>query len=227
MPSLRRDSRQRRPLLPRLRTCVRRQRRPSDLYRAGGSSGASYICRGAYPNRYATQQRHASVNSGLGSILSAGASRNSYSSHALDAPAEANSPTGRGQANRHSCGHRQTLPLPGGDQICRFAAHFRAKRPKASAGGRTDADFAAASWGHESVSAQAPAVAQAEAWPRDLCPLCQAPLRPDQNWCLRCGAAARTRLAAQPKWKALVTVLLLVVVLSLGVLAAALVKLAG
>lgn len=77
------------------------------------------------------------------------------------------------------------------------------------------------------MSTQAPAVAQAEAWPRDLCPLCQAPLRPDQNWCLRCGAAARTRLAAQPKWKALVVVLLLVVLLSLGVLAAALVKLAG
>jgi hypothetical protein len=52
-------------------------------------------------------------------------------------------------------------------------------------------------------------------------------LRADQSWCLHCGAAARTRLAAQPKWKALVVALLLVVVLSLGVLAAALVKLAG
>jgi hypothetical protein len=52
-------------------------------------------------------------------------------------------------------------------------------------------------------------------------------LSPEQSWCLRCGAAARTRLAAQPKWKALVVALLLVVVLSLGILAAALVKLAG
>ncbi|HTA96110.1 MAG TPA: hypothetical protein VK730_00530 [Solirubrobacteraceae bacterium] len=77
------------------------------------------------------------------------------------------------------------------------------------------------------MSAQAPAAAQVETLPRELCPLCQTPLRPDQNWCLRCGAAARTRLAAQPKWKALVVALLLVVVLSLGVLAAALVKLAG
>ena len=77
------------------------------------------------------------------------------------------------------------------------------------------------------MSAQAPAVAQVEALPSDLCPLCQAPLRPDQSWCLRCGAAARTRLAAQPKWKALVVVLLLIVVLSLAVLVAALVKLAG
>lgn len=77
------------------------------------------------------------------------------------------------------------------------------------------------------MSAQAPAALQAEALPREACPLCQAPLSPDQSWCLRCGAAARTRLAAQPKWKALVVSLMLVVVLSLGVLAAALVKLAG
>jgi hypothetical protein len=61
----------------------------------------------------------------------------------------------------------------------------------------------------------------------ETCPLCGQPLRSEQSWCLRCGAAARTRLAAQPKWKALVVTLGLVVVLSLGVLAAALVKLAG
>ncbi len=77
------------------------------------------------------------------------------------------------------------------------------------------------------MSAQAPGTFQAEALPREVCPLCRAPLSPDQSWCLRCGAAARTRLAAQPKWKALVVSLMLVVVLSLGVLAAALVKLAG
>jgi predicted amidophosphoribosyltransferase len=69
--------------------------------------------------------------------------------------------------------------------------------------------------------------AYSEALPRELCPLCGEPLRPEQNWCLRCGAAARTRLAAQPKWKGLVIALLFVIVLSLGVLAAALVKLAG
>jgi predicted nucleic acid-binding Zn ribbon protein len=63
--------------------------------------------------------------------------------------------------------------------------------------------------------------------PQELCPLCGAPLSPEQSWCLRCGAAARTRLAAQPKWKALVVALVLVVVVSLGVLAAALVTLAG
>jgi Tfp pilus assembly protein PilX len=52
-------------------------------------------------------------------------------------------------------------------------------------------------------------------------------LKPEQNWCMRCGAAARTRLAAQPKWKALVIALVVVVVLALGVLTAALVTLAG
>jgi hypothetical protein len=60
-----------------------------------------------------------------------------------------------------------------------------------------------------------------------VCPLCGAPLDPAQEWCLRCGAAARTRLAAPPNWKAPLWALALVVALSLGVLAAALVKLAG
>ncbi len=63
--------------------------------------------------------------------------------------------------------------------------------------------------------------------PDEACPLCGAPLKQEQSWCLRCGAAARTRLAAQPKWKALAIVFVAVVVLSLGVLAAALVKLTG
>lgn len=65
------------------------------------------------------------------------------------------------------------------------------------------------------------------ATPQELCPLCAAPLRPDQDWCLRCGTGARTRLAAPPKWKGLVVAFVLVVVVSLGVLAAALVTLAG
>jgi uncharacterized paraquat-inducible protein A len=62
---------------------------------------------------------------------------------------------------------------------------------------------------------------------RDSCPLCGASLHPEQEWCLRCGAAARTRLAAAPNWRAPVAVLAVVIVLSLGVLAAAFVKLAG
>jgi predicted amidophosphoribosyltransferase len=63
--------------------------------------------------------------------------------------------------------------------------------------------------------------------PREVCPLCGGPLRPDQDWCLRCGAAARTRLAAPPKWKLLVVSLVSVAVLALAVLVVALVTLAG
>ncbi len=62
---------------------------------------------------------------------------------------------------------------------------------------------------------------------REACPLCGAPLLQEQEWCLRCGAAARTRLAASPNWKGPLATLAVVVALSLGVLAAALVKLAG
>jgi hypothetical protein len=59
------------------------------------------------------------------------------------------------------------------------------------------------------------------------CPLCGAPLRTEQEWCLNCGAAARTRLAAAPNWRAPLVTLVVLVALALGVLAGALVKLAG
>jgi hypothetical protein len=62
---------------------------------------------------------------------------------------------------------------------------------------------------------------------QEACPLCGASLMPEQDWCLSCGTGARTRLAAPPKWRALAIVLVLVVLLALGVLAASLVKLAG
>lgn len=66
-----------------------------------------------------------------------------------------------------------------------------------------------------------------QALTRELCPLCGEPLKIEQDWCLRCGAAARTRLAASPKWKALVFSLAGIAVLALAVLVTALVKLAG
>jgi hypothetical protein len=59
------------------------------------------------------------------------------------------------------------------------------------------------------------------------CPLCGAPLDPAQEWCLSCGAAARTRLAAPTNWKAPIVAIAVIVTLALGVLAAALVKLSG
>jgi|HubBroStandDraft_2_1064218.scaffolds.fasta_scaffold02906_4 hypothetical protein len=61
----------------------------------------------------------------------------------------------------------------------------------------------------------------------DACPLCGAPLHPEQAWCLNCGAAARTRLAASPSWKGPIGVFAAVLALALGVLAAALIDLAG
>jgi hypothetical protein len=63
--------------------------------------------------------------------------------------------------------------------------------------------------------------------PADACPLCGAPLAADQEWCLNCGAAARTRLAATPGWHGPVAVVAVITALALGILAAALVKLAG
>jgi hypothetical protein len=34
------------------------------------------------------------------------------------------------------------------------------------------------------------------------CPRCGLPVRGDQQWCLSCGAAARTRLVPTPAWRA-------------------------
>jgi uncharacterized OB-fold protein len=72
-----------------------------------------------------------------------------------------------------------------------------------------------------------PAAASRPTGVGEACPLCGAMLHPEQEWCLSCGAAARTRLAAAPRWRGLVAVVAVIVVLCLGVLAAALVKLAG
>ncbi|HLH14169.1 MAG TPA: hypothetical protein VKV16_05220, partial [Solirubrobacteraceae bacterium] len=84
-----------------------------------------------------------------------------------------------------------------------------------------------ASAGAEAPVAPAPALSPPTSPPVDACPMCGAPLVSEQDWCLRCGAAARTRLAASPRWRGAIVALAVVVVLALGVLAAALVKLAG
>jgi hypothetical protein len=46
------------------------------------------------------------------------------------------------------------------------------------------------------------------------CPRCQSPVAPDQDWCLECGAAARTRLAPTPNWRLPVATLALVALLA-------------
>ncbi len=63
--------------------------------------------------------------------------------------------------------------------------------------------------------------------PSERCPLCGAALHERQDWCLSCGAAARTRLAATPRWWMPVLVLAAVAVVAIGVIVASLVKLAG
>jgi hypothetical protein len=78
---------------------------------------------------------------------------------------------------------------------------------------------------HDVAGSPRPPATQAST--TDTCPLCGAPLDPEQDWCLNCGAAARTRLAATPNWRAPAATVAVIAVLALGVLAAALVKLAG
>lgn len=59
------------------------------------------------------------------------------------------------------------------------------------------------------------------------CPRCDATLGPEQDWCLNCGAPARTRLAQRPNWKAPVAVVATLAVLSGVALAIAFVSLTG
>jgi hypothetical protein len=46
------------------------------------------------------------------------------------------------------------------------------------------------------------------------CPRCGVPVRGDQEWCLSCGTAARTRLAPTPSWRAPLAVAAVVAVLA-------------
>ena len=51
------------------------------------------------------------------------------------------------------------------------------------------------------------------------CPRCSALVGPDQDWCLECGAPARTRLAQTPNWQ-LPTVAIAAIVLVAGAMLA-------
>jgi ribosomal protein L37E len=46
------------------------------------------------------------------------------------------------------------------------------------------------------------------------CPRCGHNVGPEQEWCLHCGAPARTRLVPTPNWRAPLLVLALVAVLA-------------
>jgi hypothetical protein len=59
------------------------------------------------------------------------------------------------------------------------------------------------------------------------CPACGSPVAPDQSWCLQCGAAARTRIAKLPRWRAATVAVAIAVVLAIGGLIYAFVKLSS
>ncbi|WCB95594.1 hypothetical protein DSM104299_04343 [Baekduia alba] len=46
------------------------------------------------------------------------------------------------------------------------------------------------------------------------CPRCGANVAPEQDWCLECGAPARTRLAPTPNWRAPIALVAVVVLLA-------------
>jgi hypothetical protein len=51
------------------------------------------------------------------------------------------------------------------------------------------------------------------------CPRCGAYVDSEQDWCLECGAPARTRLAPTPNWRAPIALVAVVVLLAGAVLA--------
>lgn len=70
------------------------------------------------------------------------------------------------------------------------------------------------------MSAQPPAGPDRLPPPGSLrCPRCSATVGPDQDWCLECGAPARTRLAPTPNWQ-LPTVAIGAIILLAGALLA-------
>ena len=59
------------------------------------------------------------------------------------------------------------------------------------------------------------------------CPRCNSPIAPDQDWCLECGAAARTRIARTAAWRVPIWVVAGIGALCLAALAFAFIRLAN
>ncbi len=57
------------------------------------------------------------------------------------------------------------------------------------------------------------------------CPRCSSPIGPEQDWCLECGAPARTRLAPTPNWRLPTVAIGAIIALAGALLAFAFVKL--
>jgi hypothetical protein len=75
--------------------------------------------------------------------------------------------------------------------------------------------------GSEPDAAEAPTtsvepVGPAAPAPAAACPRCGTPLRPGQDWCLNCGAAATTRVASPSGWRTPVAIVATVLALALA-----------
>lgn len=70
-------------------------------------------------------------------------------------------------------------------------------------------------------AAPAPPGPVTTAVPPIACPSCGTTIQPEQDWCLTCGAAARTRLAPTPNWRVLVAALIALAVAAVIVLVVA------
>lgn len=76
------------------------------------------------------------------------------------------------------------------------------------------------------MSAQPPQDAGTLPPPGSLrCPRCSATIGPEQDWCLECGAPARTRLAPTPNWQLPTTAIGAIILLAGALLAFAFVEL--
>jgi hypothetical protein len=77
------------------------------------------------------------------------------------------------------------------------------------------------------VSAQPPEPGQPAAPDPNAihCPRCSSPIGPEQDWCLECGAPARTRLAQTPNWQLPTVAIGAIVLLACALLAFAFVTL--
>ena len=69
-------------------------------------------------------------------------------------------------------------------------------------------------------TAEQPAAPAVQSPPR-ACPRCGAPLQPEQDWCLSCGAAASTRIAPAPSWRAPLAIVATVLVMAAAGIAVA------
>ena len=212
---LRGHPQQRRQLLPELRPCDRPSRRlPADLRtgRLTAAGGAEHLR--ARPTVASHGER-------------------ARASPAAAAPASATRAE-RTQSRAHRRGaKRSNRPRA---ESAGAAYEDGAGVARARISRRTDGDPPSRRGRDVSVATPAPAGAggrssagQDAPWPAtgESCPLCGAPVHAAQDWCLNCGAAARTRLAGPPRWRPIVAAFATVVCLSLGVLAAALIALAG